>query len=311
MSDKIKVVLDTDIGDDIDDAFALAYLLNSPEIDLVGVTTVFRNTVKRAKMAVKLADSLGYKVDVYAGENNPIKQDVQALLTEAIRANEKVDELGLYLPPQYDQKMDDAKIADEHAVDAIIRLAEKYTNQLTVLCIGPLTNIAKAIERSKAMHKIHRIVLMGGYDANHHPEWNIRCDPEAARVVFTSDIPVWSVGLDVTLQCTLDSAYLNSLKKQQSSAGQLMQQMLTRWFEHYAFDVPVMHDPLAASVLTHDFVSFEPKCVQVDIDHDRGATVVVPEGTPGSRVVQVATQVDVSGFLQIFQERTFQKGGKV
>ena len=91
-----KVILDTDIGDDIDDSFALLLLLESKAFDVLGVTTVFRNAEKRAYMAKELIDSLGYDVKVYPGEDFPIKPKIEDLIDPKIKAKEVLDEKGKY-----------------------------------------------------------------------------------------------------------------------------------------------------------------------------------------------------------------------
>ena len=95
MNNLKKVILDTDIGDDIDDSFALLLLLESHKFNCLGVTTVFRNSLKRAKMAKQLIRSLGYDIKVYRGIDDPLKQNIDHLISKEIKEKEKYDERDL------------------------------------------------------------------------------------------------------------------------------------------------------------------------------------------------------------------------
>ena len=181
-----KIILDTDIGDDIDDAFALSILLNEKNADLLGVTTVFRNSYKRAKMASYLIKTFGKDVKVYAGCDEPLIAKVETLLSPEIKEKEKLDENGKYLIPQYSNEMDEGVVEKQHAVDFIIEQVHKYPNEITLVGIGPLTNIALAIRKDPSICSLLKeIRIMGGDPTNVNcKEWNIFCDPEAARIVY-------------------------------------------------------------------------------------------------------------------------------
>ncbi len=312
MSDQIKkIILDTDIGDDIDDAFALALALNSPEIELLGVTTVFRNSLKRAKLAKALIKSYGRDIKVYAGVDEPLVQVVSKLLPDEIKQKEQLDEDGKYLIPQYDyETMDNIEIQKLHAVDFIIDMVHKYENEIIIVPIGPLTNIALAIRKDPSIvKKIKKIVIMGGYDENKYPEWNIYCDPEAARIVYTSGANLYTVGLDVTLKCCLTPSDVDEFKQSKDQTNAMIAKMLDKWFEHYKFTTPVMHDPLAVSTLIDDFVDFEEKIVEVQLVEQRGSTIEVDTLTETSSLVNVGIKVDNERFLKMFKTRIFKNGG--
>ncbi|MGN1052139.1 MAG: nucleoside hydrolase, partial [Candidatus Scatosoma sp.] len=200
---KIKIILDTDIGDDIDDLFALHLLANSPEVDLLGVTTVFRNAEKRAKMSAYALKELNRAdVPVYAGADDPLICIPETIVGEEILRKEKRDEKGKYLIPQYVSYMEKAEICNGNAVEFIADAARKYGSELHLVLIGAYTNAALAIRMyPEAMKNVADITVMGGYFYRDFPEWNIMCDPEAAHIVFSSGIPVKAVGIDVTSQC--------------------------------------------------------------------------------------------------------------
>ena len=177
---KIPVILDTDIGTDIDDAFALALIIDSPEFELLGVTTVSGDTAARARIAAKMLWEAGGKwrqVPVVAGVPGP-KQDIN----QAPWANG-------FAGPQ---------ILHESAVDFLRSKFHRYPGQITLIAIGELTNVAAVIKADPlAAKKIKRIALMGGsiargYAPGSKPdaEWNIISNPAAAQVVFSSGIPI-------------------------------------------------------------------------------------------------------------------------
>lgn len=306
MKPKMRVHIDTDIGDDIDDAFALTYLLQEPHVEVIGITTVFRNALKRAKIASELIRSLDKEVPVYAGENNPLKQDLDSLIPYHKQINQKKDAQGLYWPPQYADDMAEAFVEVTPAVTAILETVKTQHENLTLLAIGPLTNLALAIKQDPlTMKKLKKIVLMGGFATKRIAEWNIRCDPEAAAIVFQSGIPIDMVGLDVTLQCQVDAETLSHIKNRSDATSTLIQKLLTRWFGQFADRIPVLHDPLAASTLHHHFVQFRHASIQVNLDTERGVTVVSEPSPATSSQLRVAETVDVQAFLSHFRQQTF------
>ena len=175
-----KFILDTDIGDDIDDAFALDLALKLG-LELVLVTTVFRDTVARAAIAKKLISLHGREVPVYAGMGETLDGE-----NNRPPLCQWTDDLTAYAPQN---------ASPEEAVDAILDAARRYGKDLRILAIGPLTNLAHAIRKDKeAMLATGGIVMMGGDYVNHYAEWNIRCDLTAAKEVFDSGIKIVAVG---------------------------------------------------------------------------------------------------------------------
>ena len=301
---KIKLILDTDIGDDIDDAFALSIALNEPNCELLGVTTVFRNAYKRAKMASYLIHTFNQDVKVYAGCDIPLIAKVSDLLSTEIKAKEKLDETGKYLLPQYLPVMDQGVVEEKHAVDFIIEMAHKYPNELVVVGIGPLTNIAMAIRKDPSLvNLIKEIRIMGGDPTNVNcKEWNIFCDPEAARIVYSSGINLYAVGLNVTMKVKLEQRYREKLKSVDGERFSLIYSMMEKWFKHYEFSIPVMHDPLAFSTLFIDDCQFAKEKVFVGLEgQERAVTLVDQRGTE----INFAKEVDVETFFKYFLQTVF------
>lgn len=298
-----KIIIDTDIGDDIDDAFALIYAVKS-RLQIEGITTVFRNSKKRAKMARTLLKEYGRDdIVVCAGIDKPL---VASILE---RENDHYGENGEFIPCQYLDNMEKEQYDNRHAVDFIIEAVESFPDEITLIPIGPLTNIAVAIRKApETMKKLKQITLMGGYFTKEIAEWNILCDPEAARIVFSAGIPVKAVGLDVTMQCRLENHILNELKSKAGDMPPLIFTMMNKWFEHYNFECPVLHDPLTIGTMVSDkFVVFKEEPVLVELDKTNYGITSLKQDTAqfGSERVQIAVSVDSEAYLKNFLESVF------
>ena len=298
-SPRKKIILDTDIGDDIDDSFALLLMLESKAFDVLGVTTVFRNTEKRAKMAKQLIRSLGYPQEVYAGCNVPLISKIEDLIPLEIRNKEQLDEKGLYLIPQYEESMNKETIGEEHAVDFIIEQVHKYPQEVTIVLVGPYTNMAMAIRKDPTIIPLVKEVrIMGGAFEMEWIEWNVFCDPEAAYILFHSGIEIYAVGFNVTRLTGLSDEQVNSLKNSKSETIKLIYKAMQKWFKHYEFTVPVMHDPLTiASILDDSIVTFEDHKIEVDLA-SRGKTIESDKGA----LIHASMAVDKDKFFKLFQD---------
>ena len=297
---KTKIILDTDLGDDIDDAFALAYAYNNPKIELLGVTTVFKNTVSRAKQALKYFDELGEKkIPVRAGIGTPFNQPI--ITFESDKNYKGVDYPN---PCQYDASYDHFKVDEESAIDFIVRTINKYPNEVVLVPIGPLTNIATVIkEHSEVVKKIKKIVLRGGDAEAPRAEWNILCDPEAADIVFRSGIDVYCVGINVTLQCTLEESLLDDLTSGDDPQSKLLKIWFNKWSKFFNFNKSVMHDPLAVASLVENACVFHKVNSQVDLEGERGSIILLPPSVTTGSMINVAMEVDKDKFYQIFRKQ--------
>ncbi|HHY24155.1 MAG TPA: nucleoside hydrolase [Clostridiaceae bacterium] len=292
-----KIIIDTDIGDDIDDALAVAFALNSPELELIGITTVFRNTDARAKIAANLLQLAKRDVPVYAGCRQPI-------------LNREDD---LQIPCQYSKDMDEFTYNKEiHAVDYIINTVMESDGDITLVPIGPLTNIGMAILKCPELKtKLKGIVLMGGCFYFHHNEWNIYCDPEAAKIVFESGIPIKAIGLDVTLKCRLSENDLDIIDKSESPVTKFLSQLIRRWRDT-SKSLPILHDPLAVcSVFNDNILEMQNEKILVETrgEYTRGTTFnkTGTDWSANSRTVdshiKVAKNVNADAFIKLFIER--------
>lgn len=193
---KRKIIIDTDPG--IDDAVAIAIALFSEELDVQLFTTVAGNVSieKVTKNLLKLLPFYGKKVPVAVGASRP-------LIREAIDASGVHGKTGMdgYDFPEEDHSL----LLEETAVQAMARVLTESTEKITLVPIGPLTNIAILLrEYPEVADKIDEIVLMGGSvgrgNAGVYSEFNIKVDPEAAKIVFESGLPIVMCGLDVGLK---------------------------------------------------------------------------------------------------------------
>ena len=199
---------------------------------------------------------------------------------------------------------------DEHAVDFIMKMILDHPGEITLIPIGPLTNIAAAkIREPKIMEQVKEIILMGGVtrlgdNALELPkdEHNIRCDPEAAALVFRSGAPVVMVGLDVTYQVTLNKADRDRLEASQDPLNLALVKQLDRWFNFIGKDITKMHDPLAVSLMIdRSIVQTQRMSVHVEYDHrPTGQTVALPDVSGN---VEVCLEVDRQRFSKVLLER--------
>ena len=196
------IILDTDIGTDVDDLLALSLVLTSPELELVGVTTVYGDVALRAHMVRRLLALRGVTgIPLAMGASKPLLGK-RAIYWEGHEGK------GLLTPEE-----EAAPLPDEHAVDMIVRTVMARPGEITLAAIGPLTNIALAFLREPRLAQaLAGLLIMGGSvggaRALHLPwtEHNFRCDPEAAHVVLSAGAPTWIVPLDVTTQVRIRQA---------------------------------------------------------------------------------------------------------
>jgi purine nucleosidase len=309
----IPIILDTDIGGDIDDALALALALQSPEVDVRAVTTVTDDTEGRARVAWK-------ELGLYGRQDVPLAVGAEETLLEP-RASRPAPAQFKVLTPQDTLPAE----ARQRAADLIIKTLLASPRKLTLVPIGPLTNIALALKTEpRIKEKIERIVLMGGSFDLLLPEYNIIRDHVASAIVFNSRVPITAVGLDVTLKCKLEGADLERLRKADNPAARFLVQLIELWRGGRADRYPTLHDPLAVAV------AFQPSLVETQLGWaeveisgttlTRGLTIFTPlTEIPGSyrpmfpfstrwpkdvpATTSVAKQVKVREFLELFVER--------
>ncbi|WP_165367773.1 nucleoside hydrolase [Phytoactinopolyspora endophytica] len=226
------VILDTDIGSDVDDLLALVLLAGERSVDLLGVTTVYGDVILRAQLARRTLRLLGRDdVPVHAGEPQPLSgRDVwwgghEGDAIDGLAA-EEISTLG--------------------GVDALLAAAHRHAGDLVVIAIGPLTNVAVALHHDPSWaSRVRRLVIMGGEFARSVPEHNLRSDVAAAAAVLSAGIPSTFVGLDVTTTVPFDVTDLDSVTASRSVAAMLVDAQVRRWWQHLGASSCNPHDPLA------------------------------------------------------------------
>jgi inosine-uridine nucleoside N-ribohydrolase len=302
----IPIVLDCDPGHD--DAIAILLALASPEVELVGITTVAGNqtlekTTTNALRVLELVDRAD--VPVAAGADRPLvrERDVAAHVH---------GESGMDGPELTDPT---TAAVSEHAVELTAREVRAREGRLTLVATGPLTNVALLL----ALHpdaRPERIVLMGGTvgEGNRTPaaEFNIWADPEAARRVFARGIDVTMVGLDVTHQALIRPADADKLRAS-GRVGAFVADLVGFYARFHRKLYPElggspMHDPVAlAHVLRPGLLDVRPAHIEVDCSwgQGRGRTNVDWRGRHDGREpnAQVALGLDADAFRALLVER--------
>lgn len=308
-----RILLDTDLamgapGSDIDDGFALALAVGDPGLSLELVTTVNGNTdVDTAtRLTLDLLDRLDARgVPVARGATAP-------LLRASPRSPEDAEPV---LPPGTDRSGRQVTHAARHLVERV--MAEP--GELTLVAIGPLTNVALALAlEPRLAGAVKEIVVMGGVYLGHTNvadmpgEFNFWVDPEAAAMVLACGAPLRLVGLDVTRQVRMSTQDAARLRDQGGSFGSFAADCTDGWIAHLARTVPgderehgscALHDPLAvAAVSRPDLLTWREAHVDVETAGERTRGVAVADllttDAPPAPNCRIAVAVNASGFRE-------------
>ena len=309
MSEARKIIIDTDPGQD--DAVAILTALGSPELEVVGITAVAGNvslalTERNARMICELAGRSDIRV--FAGRDRPLRREL--VTAEHVHGRTGLDGPDLPEPTMLLQERD----AVEFICDTLRR---EPANTITLCPLGPLTNIAAALESDPAAApRVREIVLMGGAyfevgNVTPAAEFNIYVDPEAAAAVFRSGIPIVVMPLDVTHKALTTSARIDGFRNIGNRAGTAVAE-LTGFFERYdkekyGKDGAPLHDPCVIAYLLEPEL-FSGRHVNVEIetvsDLTRGMTVAdwwgVTDRKPNARFIG---DIDADGYFKLLTER--------
>lgn len=266
----IKLILDTDIGTDVDDAWALALCLASEEIDLLGVTLVHADLDVRANIALKMLKLAGRTdVPVYRGLSRTLVPDGEYIWAGHEGTDTDFSDIS-------------GLSARDGAVDFILDTVEANPGEVVICPIGPLTNIGEAIRRNpEVMRKVRKLAIMGTTYAGEGPdaaerEHNGWVDPVATKLVLESKIPATVVGLNVTTKVSVRREDVKKLEG--SPLGNYLTAMTYQYYGLIGRDYTYMHDPLAvAAVFDPEVVSTRRMSAHV-LDDGRAAYLTDPEG---------------------------------
>src|SRR3712207_156570 len=259
-----RVILDTDIGTDVDDALALALAAASPELRVEGVTTVHADAPLRARIARTLLDLASREdVPVIAGASKPL----QTPLPENFHWGPRLwghEGVGV-LPPEDLSPTDDPDTNADEAARFIIEKAAAHPSELSLITVGPLTNVARALQLEPQLaNRISGLTLMGGMVDVSKSDWppmletNLNADPGAARIVFASGVPLTIVPIEVTTRVFLSPAQREEMRAWGQPLSDTLLTLMEQMREGFS-DFPqslglsadifqgrtYMHDPLA------------------------------------------------------------------
>jgi inosine-uridine nucleoside N-ribohydrolase len=287
-----KVIIDMDIGDDIDDAFALGLLLQSPELEIVGITTAWGDTGLRAQLLERMLRETGHS-------QIPVAQGIRTTGNPQPFTQARYAQRGK-LPPKLD------------AVDFMLDQIKRQPGQVTLLALGPLTNVGAAIQRDAATFgKLKQVAMMGGsvrsgYRKSQYvpvrpadKEYNISSDIGAAQKLFGAGVPIVMMPVDST-QIRLDEVERNALLGRGSSVTDALALLYHQWIDAYqpwSSNMPSLFDVVPVAWLLDPAVC-PTTPLHIVVDND-GYT----REQPGKPNAQVCLASDQARFFDIMMPR--------
>jgi purine nucleosidase len=299
-------VIDTDTA--TDDAVALVMAFAARDVHIEAITVVAGNVglAQTVQNALYTRELCGSAAPVYAGASRPLHADL--VVAENVHGKDGLGDIGL---PLYGRTP-----APGHAVDALLSAANKYPGELTLVTLGPLTNVAMALQFDPAFaRKVGRCVIMGGApdgvgNTSATAEFNIFVDPEAARIVLHSGMPIEMVGWDVTLRHAMLTPAENDAVRALGTAkarfvADIQRPVLALWQRLYGYPMVCLPDPLAMAVALDPAIASMTRLwmdIELTGDMTRGMTVVDRRPDRVAPNVSVASEVDRDRFLAMLHE---------
>jgi purine nucleosidase len=287
-----KVIIDTDIGDDVDDAFAVALALRSPELEILGITTTFGDTETRAKL-----------LDRFLAEAGRPEIPVAAGVLSAPKSN--------FTQRRYAENNHYAKASHPDAVTFLLDQIRRSPGQITLIAIGPLMNVGAAIDKDPdTFRKLKRIIMMGGSIRRGYgdlgfgpptppqPEWNILNDISSAQKLFAAGVPLFVMPLDST-QLKMDEVKRAFLFSQ----GTPITDALTLLYHQWGQETPTLFDPMTIAFLVNSTLCpVQPMHIQVD---EKGFTRLDPgpPNAPHPPNAQVCLDSNPDAFFRFYLGR--------
>ncbi|KAK8563963.1 hypothetical protein V6N12_036098 [Hibiscus sabdariffa] len=311
-----KIIIDTDPG--IDDAMAIFLALRSPEVEVIGLTTIYGNVyttlaTRNALHLLEVADRTD--IPVAEGSHVTITKGTRLSVVDFVHGADGFGNQN-FPPPE-------GKPIDISAPNFLIEQANLYPGKVTVVALGPLTNIALAIQQDPSFAKnIGQIVLLGGafaVNGNTNPaaEANIFGDPDAADIVFTSGADILAVGINVTHQVVLTDADRDKLASSTGKFAQFLSKILGVYFDYHreAYNTKgvYLHDPTAMiAAINPSLVTYTEGAVRVQTNGiTKGLTLLYNKQKRFAEItewtdqpsVKVAVTVDAPAVVKLVMER--------
>ncbi|KAG7645200.1 putative uridine nucleosidase 2 [Arabidopsis thaliana] len=246
IGDRKKIIIDTDPG--IDDAMAIFVALNSPEVDVIGLTTIFGNvyTTLATRNALHLLEVAGRTdIPVAEGTHKTFLNDTKLRIADFVHGKDGLGNQN-FPPPK-------GKPIEKSGPEFLVEQAKLYPGEITVVALGPLTNLALAVQLDPEFSKnVGQIVLLGGafaVNGNVNPasEANIFGDPEAADIVFTCGADIIAVGINVTHQVIMTADDKDKLASSKGKLAQYLCKILDVYYDYHltAYEIKgvYLHDP--------------------------------------------------------------------
>ncbi|HJS19190.1 MAG TPA: nucleoside hydrolase [Anaerolineales bacterium] len=284
-----KILLDTDIGTDVDDAVCLAYLLSHPDCDLLGITTVTGEAVKRASLASVVCRAAGKELPIYPGAEHPMRGEQRQAIAQQAEVLARWSH--------------ETNFPMNQAVEFLADTIRSKPNEVTLLTLGPLTNMGLLFStHTDVADLLAGLVIMGGNFDETGPEanrieWNVAADPPASTIIYETPVRLHrSLGLNVTQKVMMSAEQV----REQFTAPILrpVLDMAEIWFTGFYPSI-TFHDPLAgATIFDNDLCSYQHGRVGLVDSDTQTKTTWQPGGTESPH--QVAVTVDVDRYFQHF-----------
>ncbi|KAJ0262150.1 Uridine nucleosidase 1 [Hirschfeldia incana] len=309
-SKREKLIIDTDPG--IDDSMAIMMAFQTPELEILGLTSVFGNvsTQDATRNALLLCEIAGFPdVPVAEGSSEPLKGGIPRV-ADFVHGKNGLGDVSVPLPSRTK--------CEKSAAEFLVEKVTEYPGEVTILALGPLTNLAIAIKRDSSFaSKVKKIVILGGAffalgNVNPAAEANIYGDPEAADVVFTCGADITVVGINITTQLQLTDDDLLALRDSKGKHAKLLSDMCKFYRDWHVKSDGVygvyLHDPVSfVAVVRPDLFTYKKGVVRVETQGICVGHTLMDQGLKrwngsnpwvGYSPVSVAWTVDVDGVLE-------------
>lgn len=316
MAEPKKIIIDTDPG--VDDAMAIFVALQSPEVEVIGLTTIYGNvyTTLATRNALHLLEIAGRTdIPVAEGSHVTITKGTKLRIADFVHGTDGLGNQN-FPPPK-------GKPIEKSAIDFLTEQVSLYPGEVTVVALGPLTNIALAIQADPDFVKnVRQIVILGGafsVNGNVNPaaEANIFGDPDAADIVFTSGADILAIGINVTHQVVLTDADRDKLAESNGKFAQYISKILDVYFsyhhESYSTNGVYLHDPATIlAAINPSLITYVEGVVRVQtVGITRGLTVFYNKQKRFAEVtewsdkptVKIAVTVDASTVVKMMMDR--------
>lgn len=289
---KQKIIFDCDLGDDIDDAYALGLLLTMQDrYEILGITTCYGRTEDRAILAAKLLKETHQNIPIYAGRNTSGQNK---------RANWFAEQF------YWSQGFNPTSPIKSNAAEFIKNQLNRYPGEVVIFSVGPVTNMADVMDlQPNILNKAKAIYAMFGsfrlgYDVTEkiHAEWNVVVDIPSAKKFVNSGANIIYAGLDVTAMVKLDANKRSKLLQRQSPLTNALSGLYVLWGQ----ETPTLFDPVAIGMEAYPDL-FKTEDVHIRVD-DQGYTRLIPHEKPNARI---GIHIDHAAFIErIMQKYLYQ-----